>query len=355
MAEGQEFDKTELPTPRRREEARRQGQFAFSPELINGALLYTGALCLSWMGTSLTVGLKSDLRFQLGQLSTDITVDSVQSRFHSAFGSGMQLVGGMVAVMFVIGVAANLIQAGFHVNTESLGPKWDKLNPAINWQKLLSLDSLLRGGVALLKVIVVGAVAWWVLSDRGAFIGSLAEGVLGRSVSEAWGLSIELLTTIAAVMLTLGVADYGYHWYRNERRLMMTREEMKQEHKEQVGDPLIMAKRRQRAREIVNRRRMLKDVAKASVVITNPTHLAVALKYERGVDTAPIVVAKGADQFALTLAAKARRHGVPVVERKPVAQALYKTVPVGKEIPQALFLAVSEVLAYIYRLRNATG
>ena len=153
-------------------------------------------------------------------------------------------------------------------------------------------------------------------------------------------------------MLIMGAADYGLQWYRNERRLRMTREELKQENKEDNGDPHIIARRRQRAREIANQRKMLNDVPKATVVITNPTHLAIALRYTRGVDAAPIVVAKGADQFAFQIAQKARRHGIPVIQRKPVAQALYKTVKVGQEIPQTLFVAVSEVLAYIYRLRG---
>ena len=204
----------------------------------------------------------------------------------------------------------------------------------------------------MLKVIILAVVSWWVLNDRGPQVGALAEGMLGRSVSSAWGLCIELLIDISAVLLAMGAVDYGFQWFRHERRLRMTREELKQERKEDDGDPLLIAKRRQRAREIANQRRMIQDVPQATVVITNPTHFAIALKYQRGVDSAPIVVAKGRDQFALQIAIKARRHGIPVIERKPLAQALFKTVKVGQEIPQALFIAVSEVLAYIYRLRG---
>ncbi len=355
MAEGQDFDKTELPSQRRRDEARAQGQFAYSHELINGLLLFGGAMGLSWIGTTLTQGLSGDLHSHVSRLATDISIDGVQSQFSSMFGQGFQLAGGLIGGMFAIGMFANLAQAGLHINSESLGPKWERLNPAENWQKIVSLEGAMRGGVSLAKVGILAFVSWWVLSDRGVQIASLAEGILGRSVATAWGIAIEVLITVSAVLLAMGAADYGFQWYRNERRLMMTREEMKQERKDDNGDPQVHAKRRQRAREIASQRRMIDEVSKATVIITNPTHLAIALRYERGVDSAPIVIAKGRDQFAFMIASKARRHGIPVVERKPVAQALYKTVKVGQEIPQALFVAVSEVLAYIYRLRGTSA
>ena len=279
----------------------------------------------------------------------------MHSQLTSIFGEGFQLTGWFLGGLFAIGLAANLAQAGFHINTESLGPKWERLNPAENWHKIISMQGVMRGGVSFLKVVVLGVVSWWVLSDRGPQFGALAEGMLGRSVSSAWSITIELVIDISAVLLVIGVADYGYQWYRNEMKLRMTREELKQERKEDDGDPHITAKRRQRAREIATQRRMIQDVPKATVVITNPTHLAIALRYERGVDAAPVVIAKGHDQFAFQIASKARRHGIPVIERKPVAQALYKTVKVGQEIPQTLFVAVSEVLAYIYRLRGTNA
>lgn len=354
MAED-DFDKSELPTQRRREEARAQGQFAYSHELINGLLLFAGTLGLSWVGLTLTRSMTNDLQMQLSHLVTDITVDSVQSLIASMFGQGFQVVGMFVIGLFAVGLASNLAQAGFHINTDSLGPKWERLNPAENWHKIVSMEGATRGGLAILKIAIVGIVSWWVLSDRGPHVASFAQGVLGRSVWSAWGLAIEVLIDISMVLLIIGFADYGLQWFRNERRLRMSREELKQERKEDDGDPHIMAKRRQRAREIAGQRRMLQEVPKASVVITNPTHLAIALRYERGVDAAPVVLAKGQDQFALQIMAKARRHGIPVVERKPVARALYKAVKVGQEIPQSLFLAVSEVLAYIYRLRGSNA
>ncbi len=353
MAEDQDSDKTELPSQRRRDDARAQGQFAYSHELINGLLLFGGTIGLSWIGMTLAQGLSNDFHTQFGRLAKDLTIDGVHSQLTSIFGEGFQLTGWFLAGLFAIGLAANLAQAGFHINSESLGPKWERLNPAENWHRIISWEGATRGGISLAKIIVLAVVSWWVLSDRGSQVGALSEGLLGRSVASAWGLSIELLIDISAVLLIMGAGDYGLQWYRNEQKLRMTREEVKQERKDDDGDPHVIARRRQRAREIASQRRMIQDVPKATVVITNPTHLAIALRYERGVDAAPVVIAKGHDQFAFQIASKARRHGIPVLERKPVAQALYKTVKVGQEIPQTLFVAVSEVLAYVYRLRGS--
>ncbi|MBS0205392.1 MAG: EscU/YscU/HrcU family type III secretion system export apparatus switch protein [Planctomycetes bacterium] len=348
-------DKTELPTQRRREEARAQGQFAYSHELLNGLLLMTGTVGLWWCGTALAGGLGQELQLHLRTPRMELTVSDIPSYVTGMLHRGLQLIGGLVVGIFAVSLAANLAQAGLHINTESLGPKWDKINPAMNWNRLFSTEGLMRGGLALCKVSFVGVAAWWVLSDRGVQIAQLSDGLLTTSVSIAWGIATELMIAAASVLLLIGALDYGWQWWRNEQMLRMSREELKREQKDDTGDPAILSRRRQRARELVSQRRMLEEVPKATLVITNPTHLAVALRYERGVTGAPVVIAKGKDQFALQIAARARRHGIAVVERKPVARALFKMVKVGQEIPQALYVAVSEVLGYVYRLRGLSG
>ncbi|MEK6257830.1 MAG: EscU/YscU/HrcU family type III secretion system export apparatus switch protein [Planctomycetota bacterium] len=355
MADDNDNEKTQLPSQRRRDDARAQGQFAYSHELNNGLLLFAGALGLWWGGLTLAQGLSHDLHSHIAGLRVEMTVDETQSLFVGLFGRGLQLAGALMAGMFVMGLAVNLGQAGLHINSESLGPKWEKLNPAMNWRQLVSVEGLTRGGFALAKVGLIGVVVWWILSDRIGEVVALGQHQLAQSVAISWDIGANLLIAAAAILLMIGATDYGLQWFRNEKKLMMSREDMKQEKKDDEGDPHVLAKRRQRAREIVSQRRMLEQVPKATIVISNPTHFAVALRYERGEMSAPLVIAKGRDQFALLIMARARRHGIPVIERKPVAQALYKTVKVGQEIPQALYLAVSEVLSYVYRLRGTAA
>ncbi|MBM4075855.1 MAG: EscU/YscU/HrcU family type III secretion system export apparatus switch protein [Planctomycetes bacterium] len=363
MADDQDFEKSELPSQRRRDEARAQGTFAYSHELVNGLLMLCGAYGLWWGGIGLAQGLQGYLVHFVSNpylefLADDNSfrnIDGASSLFTEIILKTLGLIGALIGGLYVVGIAGNFMQAGFRINSESIAPNWSKINPAENWQKLFSWDGVTKGGNSLAKILGVAIVAWWVLSDRGGLIISLSEGVLSQSIGTAWGLVLELFLTVAVVIAVLGFADYAIQWYRTEQRLKMSREELKQERKDDEGDPLIKSKRRQRARDIAGQRRMLEEVPKASLVITNPTHIAVALRYERGEMAAPVVIAKGEDQFALQIMAKARRHGIPVVERKPVARALYKMVKVGEEIPQALYVAVSEVLSYIYRLRGTAA
>jgi len=349
------FDKTEQPTQRRRDEARARGQFAYSQELIHGLLLLGGVLGLWWSGSALASTLNAELQWRLRTVRVHLSMHEAPGLLVDVLNRGLGMISGLLLMVFAVGLFGGFAQAGLHFHPESLGPKWDKINPASNWSKIFSQEGLIRGGAAILKVCLVGAAAWWVLGDRGEEIALLGSGALGQAVSQSWGLSLELMLTTAGLLFAIGLADYGWQWYRTEKMLRMSREELKRERKDDEGDPQIQLRRRQRARELASQRRMLDEVARATLVVTNPTHLAVALRYERGVTGAPVVVAKGQDQFAFQIAARARRHGIPVVQRKPVAQALFKMVRVGQEIPQALFVAVSEVLAYVYRLKGLSA
>lgn len=356
MAEHDEgLERTELPTERRREEAREQGQFAFSQELANSLVLLAGALAVTWGGETLVTGLHSVLHERLQSLPVEMNAHEASDLMSRVAAHGLEIVGGLCGGMFVVGVGANLAQAGLRVTPESLLPKWEKLNLVTGWQRILSLAGVARGFWAVTRVILISAVVWWVLRGADGQIASLPDGTLGQSVGRAWDLASRMIVAVAGSLVAIGVGDYGAQWFRHEKSLMMTKQELKEEQKDEEGDPLLRNMRRQRARDIVTQRRMITEVPKATVVIMNPTHFAVALRYERGVTSAPIVVAKGRDSFALQIATKARRHGIPVIERKPLARALFKAAKVGQEIPQGLYFAVSEVLAYVYRLRGTAA
>ncbi len=356
MAEQDEgLERTEQPTERRRDEAREKGQFAFSSELANSLVLLAGALAVTWGGGTLVAGLHSVLHERLQNLPVEMNAHEASDLMSRIAARGLEIVGGLCGGMFVVGLGANLSQVGLRVTPESLGPKWEKLNPVTGWQRIMSLAGVARGFWAVTRVILISAVVWWVLRGADGQIASLPDGTLGQSVSRAWDLASRMIVAVAGSLVVIGVGDYAVQWFRHEKSLMMTKQELKEEQKDEEGDPLLRNMRRQRARDIVNQRRLISEVPKATVVIMNPTHFAVALRYERGVTSAPVVVAKGRDSFALQIATKARRHGIPVIERKPLARALFKAAKVGQEIPQGLYFAVSEVLAYVYRLRGTAA
>jgi flagellar biosynthetic protein FlhB len=242
-------------------------------------------------------------------------------------------------------------QVGFQINTEKLSPDFDKLNPANGVMRLFSVAALVRGGLMLLKVAALALVAYIVLEGRAGIIASLSRDRLAGAAPAAWTVVMRLALYLTGAVALVAVLDYFYQRYRFEQNLRMTKEEVKRELKEEEGDPLIKARIRQIARERT-RRKMLAEVPKATVVVTNPTHYAVALRYDPTRDDAPVVVARGAGAFARRIAEVAREKGVVVIERPPLARALHAGVKEGKPIPGTLFKAVAEVLAFVYRLRG---
>jgi len=351
-----EFDpsKTEAPTQRRREEAREQGQVAVSSELAAGLLLLTGVLVLWYGANTIKEGLIIGLRLTMLTIAApaDFGVEQSKTFMVALIGRGMESLGVFWGLLLVVGLGVGAMQVGFHVVPGLLGPKWEKLSPGQGRKRIFSLAGVMRGLMALIKVAVIVALAAWVLRGRSAQIMNFGDGQLGTAAAEAWNIAMRLALACAGALVIIGVTDYAFQRWRFEQALRMTRQELKDEVKREEGDPQMRARLRKMQREM-SRKRMMQDVPRSTVVITNPTHLAVALRYERGAMAAPKVVAKGAGFVALRIVALARRHAVPVVERKPIAQALFKAVKVGQEIPAALYYTVAEVLAFVYRLRHA--
>lgn len=345
-------DKTEAPTQRRREEAREQGRVAVSQDLTGGLILLAAVVLLYVGGTGLGNGLVKMVRHDLGNAGGyDLDPFTVRALFGYEFGRAGALFGLFFGLVFVTGLAVSLAQVGFRVTPNLLAIQWERLAPARGWQRIFSMAGAVRALVSILKVIVIVALAYWVVNGRMAQIAFLGGDSLASTAARAWDLVMRLALAIVSGLVLIGIMDYGFQWWRLERSLRMTRQELKEEIKRDDGNPQVKNRVRQLQREAAQRR-MMHDVPKATVVITNPTHLAVALRYDRGVMASPRVVAKGAGFVADRIIEQARRHAVPIIERKPLAQALYQTVKVGKEIPVELFLVVAEVLAYVYRFRG---
>jgi flagellar biosynthesis protein FlhB len=257
----------------------------------------------------------------------------------------------LLLTTFALTLGCHLLQTGFLFSLNSLAPQWSHINPARGLQRLLSVQGLSELIKSLLKIGLIGYVTYrTIMAEVESFVMLSARDV--GSIAQYVGQStLHVCVRAAYVMLALAVLDYAWQRWQFEKRLRMTKQEIKEESKAHEGDPQIKARIRSIMREMA-RKRMMQDVSKATVVITNPTHLAIALAYQREEMVAPQVVAKGAGYVAERIKAIAQEHAIPLVENKPIAQQLFKTVDLGETIPEGLYKAVAEILAYVYRLEK---
>ncbi len=255
----------------------------------------------------------------------------------------------VLLLALALGLASGIGQVGFAITPEALAPQWNRLNPATGLKRLLSMRGTVEALKGLLKMGLVGGVCYATLRggiESGDLLRTMHEP-LTQVISVVGGLIWALGLRVSVILMILAVADYSYQKYEFEKSLKMSLTEIKQEAKQSDGDPHIKAKIRRLQREM-SKKRMMQDVPKADVVITNPTHFAIALTYDGGV-SAPKVVAKGQDEVAARIREIARENKVPLVENKPLARTLYRSVDIGREIPADLFEAVAQVLAFVYR------
>lgn len=344
-------DKTEAPTPRRRSEAREQGQIARSPDLTAAALLLGVIFMLDWFGPGLVTALKTLMETMLGADSLRDTGSA------SAFGGVMlsiRLVAGAMAPFLagivVVAVVTNLAQVGFFLNFQRIQPQLSGLNPLKGWKKIFSgRDGAVHLVMSLLKLMLVALVAYSAIHGRLPLILSTQQ----LEFIQIFGLGAEVVYSIGlrigAVLLVLAILDYGYQRWSHEQKLKMSKQEIKEEMRRMEGDPKIKSRRRQIAIQRLTQS-IRQNVPSADVIVTNPTHYAVALKYDADTMHAPKVVAKGADLLAQTIREVAIANGIPILERAPLARALYRLVEVGQEIPEQFYSAVAEILAYVYEV-----
>jgi|DewCreStandDraft_5_1066085.scaffolds.fasta_scaffold01062_17 flagellar biosynthetic protein FlhB len=344
-------NRTEQATPKRRQEARKRGYIPRSAELTTSLSLLGGLLALAAFGPATMRELLAYLQGFLLDLRAERL--SEQGVALQAFAVVGRAAAPLVAGSLIAGVVASVGQAGFLLTSRPIEPRLERINPIAGFGRLFSFRSVIELGKAFLKVAVIG---WVALSGLRAGL-SLLPGLLqlpaGALISVAGGEILRLAIRLGVALLVVGALDFLYQRYDWERNLRMTKQELREEIRETEGDPLVRAQIKARQRALA-RQRMLRAVPKATVVVTNPVHIAVALRYEPTEMAAPVVVAKGARLMAERIKELARRHGVPVVENPPLAQALYRAVPVGHPIPASLYRAVAEILAMLYRL-SRTG
>jgi flagellar biosynthetic protein FlhB len=350
VAEIDKESKTHEPTPRRREQAREKGQVPRSKEINTVAILLGGLLAGVWALPAVLGRYGHDLGAWLavvGRLEIDAqTVPVVLARLATEVGL---LSAPFVGAALVAGVGAHLSQGGFSVNAERLAPNFARVDPFAGLARILSADGLVTLVKAVLKLVVVGTIAYRVAvaAEEGA------EALVSFSIPDILAfIGSGVRSTVGWVLLALVVLaalDYAWERHRSEQKLRMTPQEVKDELRASEGDVKIKRRFRKFHQEL-SKNRMLAEVPHADVVITNPVHVAVALRYVAELMGAPRVVAKGADEVAAQIKDIARRAGVPIVERRALARALFRSVKIGQEVPSALYRAVAEVLAYVYSL-----
>ncbi|MDX2029402.1 MAG: EscU/YscU/HrcU family type III secretion system export apparatus switch protein [Blastocatellia bacterium] len=346
-------DRTEKPTPKRREDARRKGQIARRPELTAAAGFLAGLAMLDATG--------ADFLTRGGHLITGLvkrvadpaplTIPAAHGLMIEAAGDLALLAVPVISAKLLAGVAANFAQGGLTIAPEAFSLSKERFNPAANLKRVFSADRLFE---LLYQFLVIGGIA----AACGGLFARAGEGaakLMGAPPRKAFTAMGEMLSQLGwragGVLLALAALDYGYGWYKHEKSLRMSRQELKDEFRQQEGDPMIKSQRRRAARALVQRQ-IIREVPRADVIVTNPTHVAVALKYDREAHAVPVVVAKGAELMAKRIREIAAAHKVPVIENPPLARALYRVVDVGGVIPPELFRAVAELLAYVYRQRN---
>ncbi len=349
-------NKTEPATPKRKEQARKDGQIAFSRDVSTAIILLSGIGLLAAM---LPVGLQNMTEMTRRGLTLSFPLDFYQGMTSEQVASIIMHAGITVVTLclpivmgiLVMGSGSALLQTGLLWRGKAVQPEVDRINPIKGLSRLFSLRSVMELVKGLLKIAIVTGVGVWVARYDVLQIPGLIGFDLGSVLQVTGQLSLKVGLAVAGAIAVLAGLDYFYQRYEWERSLRMSKDEIKEEHKSTEGDPLIKSRVRTIQREMV-KKRMMAAVKTADVVITNPTHLAVALKYDTASMGAPVVVAKGAGLVAERIRELARHHGVPVVEHKFVARTLFRLVDIGKEIPNELYRAVAEILAFVYRARG---
>lgn len=341
------------PSPQRLKKARDEGNVSKSKELGSVGVLLAGGTVLV-LGAPLAFGslqaLMADLF--LGAVTTPLLIDSMPHLFATV---GLPVLGLLLPFFLVVmtaGTAASVAQTGFILTAKPLAPKFSRVNPLEGIKRLFSAKGAFDAGKALSKVALVGPVAYVILRDRLPELLSLYALPLNAIVQQAGSWFVDLALPVLGGLLLLAAVDYAWERHRWFTDLKMTQKEVKDEAKDQEGDPHIRARRRQKARELALKPRLDHSVMKADVVITNPTHYAIALKYDQASSAAPVVLVKGIRKRALRIKSLAAILGVPTVEDRPLARALYATVQEGQPIDESLYPAVAAVLAEVYRQRD---
>jgi flagellar biosynthetic protein FlhB len=345
-------EKSQDATPHRRQQAREEGQVVQSQDLAAAVILLTGVLLLMFLGGRLVEFFGGLAQRQLGgDAWLKANPDFIAHEVHGLTAELAKSALPVLAALLATAIAAHLVQFGFLFLPNRILPDFNRVNPLKGFGRLFSLANLVRLGLGIIKIAIVAAVAFWSLYYRRDEILSVAGLEVPQIASFLTGIVLSTSLKIAGALFVIALIDYLFQWWKHEQDLKMTSQEVREEMRNLQGDPQVVSRRRAVQRQLILNR-LAKAIPKADVVITNPTELAIAIEYDVATMVAPVVVAKGAGLMAQRIRKLALENGVPIVERKPLAQAIYKQVDLNRPIPDTMYAAVAEVLAYVYQLKG---
>ena len=345
-------EKTEKATPRKRQEARKKGQVAKSQDLISALNLIALVSTIYVLQGYLTKNIYNFMEsFYANNLVMQFNEENVLNLFQNIMYTLLYILSPIFLMAFLVGLVGNIAQVGFMFTPEVIQPKLSKINPISGFKRIFSLKSLVELVKSLMKITIVAFAVYLVVK------GGLRDLIFTLDMEPLrifffiGSLVLKVCLTAAVIFLIIAILDYMYQRYEHEKNLRMSKEEIRNEFKQMEGDPHIKGKRKAQQRAI-SMNRMIHAIPEATVVVTNPTHLSIALKYKAGEFDTPVIVAKGAGTIALKIREIASEHEIPIIENKPVAQLLYKNAEIGDEIPMEVYQAVAEILALVYKIKG---
>ncbi len=353
--DGPDGEKTEEPTAKKLEDARNKGQVMRSTEVVTAATLLVFFIMLKilvgFIGNRFLEGFHQSIGYIEDYTGNPFTVNSARTLVREAFLNILAAGFPIMIAGFVVTVLSILVQVKWKVSTEPLKPKIDKFNPVSGMKRLFSKDKIMEFLKSAAKVVVLAYVVYSYLKDQWPLIYKMYSYTLPQAIAVIGDTVISIGIRISVFFAVIAVFDLFYQKWKFHQDMMMSKQEVKDEYKNSEGDPKVKSQQRQRMQQ-ASQRRMMQDLPNADVVITNPTHLAVAIKYDKETHEAPVVIAKGADYLAQKIKETARMNSIEIVENKPLARMLYHNVEIGAEIPPELYQMVAEVLAYVYGLQG---
>jgi len=345
-------EKTEKATPKKKEEARKKGNVAKSPEVNSALVLLTGTLVIAFTSSYFFGNIRAMMQDVFSNLSTfQVSQESIRFYSGQVILFMFKLLGPLVLSILVIGTTSNVMQIGFLITGEPIKPDLKKISPLSGFKRIFSARTVAEFVKGILKITTIGLVIYITINSASKDFIPLMDQSLAQVVAFLGNTILKVALRASVALVILAAMDYVFQRWNYEKSLRMTKDEVKQEHKEFEGDPLLKSRIRSIQRETAQKR-MMSEVPKADVIITNPIHYAVALKYESGEMSAPKVIAKGARKIAEKIRAIAEEHNIPIIENPPLARSLFKMCEVGMETPIDLYKSVAEILAYVYRLKQ---